>query len=381
MKTIINILIILLLFPNSTSAQERYKWKYNTIAHRLIKLEEAVLDKKSDFFDKKYKLLDSVLTYTSKKIEPIIKASKLIKEDKSRLVLNEIHKSLTELGFITFINTNLISNSFTELTAYDRNRLTTYYSKILDKRTNNSNHYYYLPTKSGTFYETIYQRQYFDKNKTLKFFPVDCDTGAILYLSIGELFKLPIHLVEIPNHNFVRLYYENDKYINWDNNTAQEITDQEYMDGLSRTSSSTFTYSQRVLGGFLKDMNEKGIIAYYNTLLAIEFEKQNEFKKAEYLYKKALKIRPNSTLVMNNLAYLYLTNKQLNTKKNIETALKLSRKVINIEPHDYNNLDTYACACSAIGDFENAILIEKSGNADYKRIRGYRNKKTCLDMK
>jgi len=47
---------------------------------------------------------------------------------------------------------------------------------------------------------------------------IDCDTSAFLYISIGELYNLPIKPVTVPGHMFVRFYLDRTHYLNFNTN-------------------------------------------------------------------------------------------------------------------------------------------------------------------
>ncbi|MGK0288815.1 MAG: tetratricopeptide (TPR) repeat protein [bacterium] len=104
--------------------------------------------------------------------------------------------------------------------------------------------------------------------------------------------------------------------------------------------------------------------------LAINYDLTKQFVKAEKIYLKTLKFRPNSEIALNNLAWLYLTTKNLKLRKT-KAALELSKKAVKINPTSAN-LDTLAEAYFQTKDYENAIITigkaldrVRGGNGDY----------------
>ena len=58
----------------------------------------------------------------------------------------------------------------------------------------------------------------------------DCDTLATLYLAVGQILNLPIRAVAIPNHVFVRFYFEDGTYFNWETRTWSSKGNQIYIE-------------------------------------------------------------------------------------------------------------------------------------------------------
>ena len=46
--------------------------------------------------------------------------------------------------------------------------------------------------------------KFIDADNSGPFYVVDCDIASFIYLAIAEVMKYPLHLVEIPRHDFVR---------------------------------------------------------------------------------------------------------------------------------------------------------------------------------
>ena len=87
------------------------------------------------------------------------------------------------------------------------------------------------------------------------------------------------------------------------------------------------------------------------------------------MYEKIIAIRPEDDLVLNNLAWLYLTaqDRQL---RNLERAMELARKSVNVLP-TIDNLDTLAEAYFQSGDTKKAveIIIKAARDVDYPTKR------------
>ena len=59
------------------------------------------------------------------------------------------------------------------------------------------------------------QDQYF-LSKAINKGVYDCDTLTTIYLSVAEVYGLPIKAVKIPGHIFIRWKFTDGKYLNWE---------------------------------------------------------------------------------------------------------------------------------------------------------------------
>ncbi|NOY36997.1 MAG: tetratricopeptide repeat protein, partial [Chlorobi bacterium] len=82
--------------------------------------------------------------------------------------------------------------------------------------------------------------------------------------------------------------------------------------------------------------NNKSLELQYLSMLGDAYNTIKEYKKSENYYEKALKIDPESKIVLNNYSY-YLSLR----KERLGDALKMSKKTIEAEPENSTYLDTY----------------------------------------
>ena len=87
----------------------------------------------------------------------------------------------------------------------------------------------------------------------------------------------------------------------------------------------------------------------------------NEAKTIE-LYEKIIAVRPKNDLVLNNLAWIYLTSQDRNLR-NIEKAMKFAIKSVELLP-TIDNLDTLAEAYFQSGEIKKAIEIIRKASRD-----------------
>jgi len=81
-----------------------------------------------------------------------------------------------------------------------------------------------------------------------------------------------------------------------------------------------------------------------------------KFEKSDQAYEDVLKVDPENVYVLNNYSY-YLSLR----KANLQKALKMSSKLVDIHPDNANYLDTYAWVLYNMGDYEKALTyLEKA---------------------
>ncbi|MDA0812165.1 MAG: hypothetical protein O3C21_07250 [Verrucomicrobia bacterium] len=201
---------------------------------------------------------------------------------------------------------------------------------------------------------------------------MDCDTGSLVFASIGEALDLPIVVVEAPGHKFVRWNLAGRQRINWDTNAAREYTDSDFRRGRTITYKTTISPAEESAGKFLTGLSREDVLSYHSNVVAGILEQRGQYTAAEKEYLRALEKRKHDSLAANNLAWLYLDQPTLRTPANVRTALELAERAVSILPRTRDYLDTLARAYAANGQFENAVATETRGHNNRSRIRQYR---------
>lgn len=310
--------------------EKKYYPKYHTVTHELLETEQSLSEASGSEYYMMYKLLDDIIDSSRSKIKPIFLDTSLNNREKAIAVLQAINATLKNQGFELYIHTYTLTEMLTK------------------------------------------------KN-------VDCDTGSMLYIMVAQVLNLPIYMVEVPEHNFVRYYYSDAEYLNWDTNVALRFqtspiyTDTQYMQGESATSSNMFDIDEAVTNNYLQSMSIEDDRAYFNSLvLSLSDLKTIETRR---VLENSLEFRPFSHLSKNNLAWFLLTVKEYANDKNDNLlALKLATEAVSALEDSKAYNDTMGCACAANGDFTKAIEYEKKGGNDQKQIDGYNNNQTCFKL-
>lgn len=68
---------------------------------------------------------------------------------------------------------------------------------------------------SRNFKNNAYREKFWQQTKRKKHRLIDCDLYSRIYIGIAQMANLPIKLVHIPNHYYVRWYYRPDAYFSW----------------------------------------------------------------------------------------------------------------------------------------------------------------------
>jgi tetratricopeptide (TPR) repeat protein len=205
---------------------------------------------------------------------------------------------------------------------------------------------------------------------------MDCDTGSAIYASAGEALRLPISIVEVPGHKFVRWKLGGGRYMNWDTNAAREYSDAEFRLGKTLTYSVRLSSAEEAAGKYLTPLSREQAVAYHRNIVAEIYQERRRYQSAATEYRAALAVRPYDSLAANNLAWLYLENRSLRTRGNVAAALNLARTAASVLPKNRDYLDTLARALAANGRFDEAIAVEKRSYRKSKHIRLFKSRKS-----
>ena len=187
-------------------------------------------------------------------------------------------------------------------------------------------------------------------NADRPFYVLDCDTCSFVYLGIADAcgFGDRLHLVDLPDHMFVRWVFSDGTHLNWDTNDATTIADREY------AADYEFTKRLRRSRVYLASMNRDEAKGHIYFLRAGTYENRGELEKAIADMERVVGLIPQSTQGKSDLAWLYATTKGVSELKRHE-ALKLAAAAVELEPKCGDFWDTLAVAHAANGDFKRAL--------------------------
>jgi len=184
---------------------------------------------------------------------------------------------------------------------------------------------------------------------------MDCDVRCFVYLAIGQATSMPIHLVLLPTHAFVRVSIGDGaiSYVNWDVTSGTETSDDYFR---RQYHVSTLNQQQRL---YMADLTPPELLGYYlycRAMWQADMSPPRRVTEAADL-KVSIDKYPQFDLSRNELAWLYLSVPGLR-KGTTQETLKLALSALAISPEDPTITDTVACAYAEFGDFDKAISYE-----------------------
>lgn len=315
----------------------RYSWQYNTITHRLLQLEEetsSIRGKKlTKFFDDRYKVLDHLISDCSVKIK-----YKTGETDRNTIVsiLRNIDTILAKNHFCFCVPVRKLSQSLE-----------------LESKQNNFN------CELRNYYHN-YRKQYYEQVSTL--YHIDCDMGSFIYLGIAEVLKLPLKMVEVPQHNFVRWMINDSIYINWDVNMADSISDDEYRKGSSE--SRAFNKIKEDKYGYLLNLSDSTIKGYYYLLIGRSLKTQKRYDLAQKCYELSISLRPRSPWGRYYLGYMIVFTGCCNSYL---YANKLLQEAVEIYPAS-EYVEALACSLALLGKQDEAVKVISDYNVKNEEL-------------
>jgi tetratricopeptide (TPR) repeat protein len=174
----------------------------------------------------------------------------------------------------------------------------------------------------------------------------DCDTGAMIILTIAEKLSLPGFMVEMQLskdswHNYVRWQIDEKTSIDWDTNGRDQCVTPANMPPLQGQS-----------------MSRDQTISYVLRLRARLWSSRGEVLKAFDDYREAIRRFPEHPVANNGWAWLVATKNIPDRETYRAEALKAANQAVSIRRiPDY--LDTLACVHAFAGNFELAAQYEE----------------------
>lgn len=281
-----------------TPPQERsYKPRHSGIGYEVLDAESQVCFVPDD----QYKLLDEIVDEVRRNTSGKWSGDREAKLQRARDISRRIADTLTKRGFVLFVDTVTFSDAL------------------------------FARSKEGESERHIY----------------DCDTGSLIYLTVGENLDLPISLVEITisqcefSHYYVRWQIDENTALDWDTNDQAE-----------RSTPMNLPPHQG------KSLRREQTLGYYRALRADLWERQGQYMRAIDDYRTAIKLYPDSALARNNFAWLIATVEFDGRRDLVKEALGEAQRAV-VLVGTANNLDTLACVYALDGNFPQAIATEK----------------------
>lgn len=168
----------------------------------------------------------------------------------------------------------------------------------------------------------------------------DCDNFSVVYASVGEILNLPIKMINVMDHVFVRWNFRED-HLNWDNMWGDE-DNKAFLDWVYKVNFGP--------DALFVEMNTKEIVAmgYFNRGSFLYY--QNEYQKSVTEFNKALVLYPNFRLALYNKGY------SLMQMENFNQALNVFNTIIHETPEFANAYNARGLVYSKMNLYDKAII-------------------------
>lgn len=204
------------------------------------------------------------------------------------------------------------------------------------------------------------------KNKT-----IDCDNYCTLYIAIAEVMKIPVVPVYAPNHSFIRFYFDDGSYLNWEPTQAMPHPDSWYIQQLNISGESInkgvylktltrqefFAVQYNNIGShLLVGRKYSEALQYFNAAVKFypafssawhnrgtSYYAMKHNKEALADLQKANEFDPNRASTHNTLGDIYLDNKEY------EKAASEFNTSIKLNPSDYIPYNNMAYVMKMLG--------------------------------
>jgi tetratricopeptide (TPR) repeat protein len=315
-----------------STVTQGFQAKYNTIAHEILNIEAAA----SNVTPEMYVFIDGVIDLAKTRIP----ARQTYTAIEARAALFEIDRILTEKNVV-------YPASDTAMGFVDQ------LSDGLRPRIMNAREIEVLAADQHNGRRAASIRSRRDE----PFYVNDCDTASFLYLAVAEVLGIPLFLVELPFHNFVR-FEDRATRIDWETMYATEIRPGSYEQAWRIPPELV---SNRV---YLSSMSRLDVIGYVSTFTAEIWSRKKQDLRAFDDDDKAIALYPRGPRVWNQGAW-HLATASNPALRNGTKAVELAKRAIAISKTP-NILDTLACAYAAASDFAKAIDTEKEAQELYR---------------
>ncbi|TFH43648.1 MAG: tetratricopeptide repeat protein [Chrysiogenales bacterium] len=123
---------------------------------------------------------------------------------------------------------------------------------------------------------------------------MDCDNFCALYIAIGETIGIPLVPVYAPNHSFIRLYFEDGSYMNWEATEGKSLPDSYYRQNLKIEESSLRQ------GVYMKTLSRKEFIGVEYNNMGAYMMTTGMFRDAIPLFNSAIGLYPSFSSAYHN---------------------------------------------------------------------------------
>jgi len=157
---------------------------------------------------------------------------------------------------------------------------------------------------------------------------IDCDNYSALYTAIAEVLTIPLVPVYAPNHSFIRFYFDDGSYLNWEPTEGAPRQDSFYIKKLKIAETSIKQ------GVYLKSLNRKEYIGVQCNTIGAALIMQKKYKESVVFLTKSIQLYPVFSSAYHNRGTAMYAMKML------KEALKDLQKASELDPNRANTHNT-----------------------------------------
>jgi tetratricopeptide (TPR) repeat protein len=344
------------------SNSHTYQRKFNTIAHRFLDMESSV----NDVGDDEYKLLDEFFDSILTAVPEPLRTSAASDPAAALQVLAIVDGALASHNFVLPPD----GSETTMGSAFEPRHLTAAEVNLAQLKSVDEKRQVAMNTNAGG-----------------SFYYMDCNTTAVIYLAVAQLLKLPLSLVDVPGHFFLR-WSATGRSFNWDPQLARDLTNREY---ISRAHIPSNLVAQQY---YLTSLDNDQVLGIWHGVVGNLYASRGAYDKALQEYRKAVEMYSTSLRAMNNLAWFLSTCPDVKYRNGHEAA-QIATRVVHLWPKP-TFVDTLAAAYAEEHKWDAAIssemrakdLSRSEHHSDFERswpefdrfIDAYRQHRTYADL-
>lgn len=309
-------------------AKSPYKPKYDTIAHRAMKIESEL------GIEPNYRLLDEIIDEAEERIE--IRDS--YSSEAAAQILQTIDDVLVKKNFVNYRHAGPLPYAL-QSWPLDADVI----ESIKRYNPAGDGQWTLWSNRNEEFTPSLKQKEHILAHPDEKHHYGCCSILSVLYLAVGEALDLPLQGVQVPEHVFVRWYFSDGSYYNWETTAGWFMEDEDYVSrfkipATSKTPNPNF-----------KTLSEAEVLALAYERRAYRWKKRKEWDKAVADFDKAIALSPDYALLYN------LRGNAYQESGDPDRAITDYTKAIAVNANFAAAYMNRGIACHAKGDYDRAI--------------------------
>lgn len=188
------------------------------------------------------------------------------------------------------------------------------------------------------------------------FYLVDCDIASFLYLAVADVLHMPIAMVDLPSHDFIRWDLGGGTYVNFETMYGSKSSDADFA-GFGQTAASVKA------GLFMTAWTSDETLGYHAQIIASKWSGMNDYVRERHLGQYAAALYPRFVNAWNEIAWADVMADDPKVRTNPLTLVEAQKAVAGFAYA--NNLDTLACAQAEAGQWTDAVKTETSAETAF----------------